>query len=87
MGSGSVIALCLIPFFGYCYDIVGRFWLIVPSCFLVCIFMVLTPYAAPQIWLLIIFRAFISVLIRLVMMKPLLIDYVKSKSRGFGMTF
>jgi len=78
MAAGSAISLFLTPFFGYGYDIIGRFWLIIPTCFLIAGMLAIMPYSAPQMWCLILFRAILSVLMRLVLIKPLLIDYVKS---------
>jgi len=86
MASGSVISVCLTPLFGYGYDIIGRFWMIIPTFFLIAVQLAFIPYSAPHIWLLIIFRAILSLLMRLILVKPLLVDYVKSESRGFGMT-
>lgn len=78
MAAGSIFSLILTPLFGYGYDIIGRFWMIVPTCFLIAGMLALMPYSAPDIWKLIFFRAILSLLMRLVMIKPLLIDYVKS---------
>ena len=61
--------------------------MIVPTLFLIAIQLALMPYAAPSFNRLIIFRANMSLFMRLIFVKPLLVDYVKSESRGFGMTF
>jgi len=83
---GSFISTLATPFLGYAYDIVGRFWLLIPTFFLLAIQLAIIPLSAPHIWLLMIFRASMSLLGRVVLVKPLLIDYVKSESRGFAMT-
>ena len=86
MAAGSVISVILTPLFGYGYDIIGRFWMIIPTFFLIAIQLGLMPYSAPHMWCLIMFRAILSLLMRLLLVKPLLVDYVKSESRGFAMT-
>jgi len=83
---GSFISTLATPFLGYAYDIVGRFWMLIPTFFLLAIQLAIIPLSAPHIWLLMIFRASMSLLGRVVLVKPLLIDYVKSESRGFAMT-
>lgn len=44
------------------------------------------PYASPSFTLLCVFRATMSFLMRLVLVSPLMLDYVKSESRGLGMS-
>lgn len=83
---GSLCSTLATPFLGYAYDIVGRFWLLIPTFFLLSIQLGLMPFSAPHIWLLMIFRASMSLLGRVVLVKPLIVDYVKSESRGFAMT-
>ena len=78
VAAGSLISVTLTPMFGYGYDIVGRFWMIIPTSFAIAVMLALIPYSSPRIWLLIMFRAIMSVLMRLLLVKPLLIDYVKS---------
>jgi len=73
------------PFLGYAYDIIGRFWFMIPSCFLLAFQLGIVPFSSPRFWLLCLFRAFMSILINVVHVSPLIIDYVKSESRGMAM--
>ena len=75
---GSLCSTLATPFLGYAYDIVGRFWLLIPTFFLLSIQLALMPLSAPHMWLLMVFRASMSLLGRVVLVKPLLVDYVKS---------
>lgn len=61
--------------------------MIIPPLFISAALIVFMPYTAPNIWMFIALRATMMVLLRLVLVKPLLIDYVKSQSLGLGMTF
>ena len=82
----SLVATILTPFMGYAYDIVGRYWVLIPTVFLACFVIAIIPYSAPHFWLLAVFRSMLSTLIRTVLVKPLLLDYIKSESRGLGVS-
>ena len=79
-----LVATILTPFLGYFYDLFGRKWIVVPMFFIVSIFIALMPYSAPLFWRLAIFRGLLVVSQRLIHVNPLVIDYVKSESRGLG---
>lgn len=81
----SLSSLFFTPIIGYAYDIIGRFWFLIPSLFLLIIQMALLPYSAPRLWNLTLFRAIMGCLMRIVFINPLVIDYVKNESRGLGM--
>ena len=76
----------LTPTIGYAYDVIGRYWVIIPSLFAISFFVAILHCSAPHFWLLIIFRSIISFLVNVVNVSPLIIDYVKSSSRGFVMS-
>ena len=84
---GYLISTLVTPTIGYIYDILGRFWFIIPSCFILALQLSLIPYAAPHFWLLCVFRSVMSVLINTIHVNPLIMDYVKSESRGLMMSF
>ena len=73
------------PFIGYVYDIVGRFWFLVPSIFFLAIQLALLPYTSPNFFLLVALRALMGCFMRIIFINPLILDYVKSESRGLGM--
>ena len=75
------------PFFGYLYDIIGRFWFIVPSCFILSLQVAIIPYSSPHFWLLCVFRASVSSINNLLQSNPLVMDYVKNESRGLVMSY
>ena len=85
LSISSLGSMFLTPFIGYAYDIFGRFWFLVPSIFLLTIQLIFLPYSAPNLWLLILFRAIMGCFMRIIFINPLILDYVKSESRGFGM--
>mmetsp|Transcript_17153 Transcript_17153/g.23131 ORF Transcript_17153/g.23131 Transcript_17153/m.23131 type:complete len:192 (+) Transcript_17153:106-681(+) len=70
------------PFLGYVYDTVGRFWFMIPAMFAMSIFMAILPYTAPSFGALIVMRAAIAIVVNVISVNPLIIDYVKNKSRG-----
>ena len=84
---GYLISTIVTPSIGYIYDILGRFWFIIPSCFILCFQVAIVPYSAPHFWLLCVFRSVMSCLINAIHVNPLIIDYVKSESRGLMMSF
>lgn len=71
---------------GFVYDIVGRYWVVIISLFLLAVQLSLVPHSAPDFTLLFAFRAVMSCLMRIVLVNPLILDYVKSDSRGIGMS-
>ena len=75
------------PFFGYLYDIIGRFWFIIPSCFILSLQVAVIPYSSPHIWLLCICRATVSSINNLLQSNPLIMDYIKNESRGLVMSY
>ena len=78
-------AVC--PFLGYVYDTLGRFWFMIPSMFALSFFMAILPYSAPHFPVLIAMRAFIAIIVNVISVNPLIIDYVKNKSRGLVVSF
>ena len=84
---GYLISTIVTPAIGYIYDILGRFWFIIPSCFVLCLQLAIIPYSAPHFWLLCAFRSVMSCLINAIHVNPLIIDYIKSESRGLMMSF
>ena len=82
-----LISTLITPTIGYIYDMLGRFWFIIPSCFILCLFVAIIPFSAPHFWLLCVFRSVMSCLINAIHVNPLIIDYIKSKSRGLMMSF
>lgn len=86
MASGQVISVLLSPIFGYMYDVFGRVWVICGGLFTIAFTMMLLPFMAPSFGMLVFWRVVMSCAMRLMLVKPLLIDYLKDGSRGFGMT-
>ena len=70
------------PFVGLIYDILGRYWFILPACFVMAITMGLYPSLAPSFLLLTVIRTLHACLITILFSNPLVIDYVKAGSRG-----
>ena len=81
------ISTLITPLIGYLYDLLGRFWVIIPSCFILALGLGLIPFSAPHYWLLCVLRAVISCFVNVVMINPLIIDYVKTESRGLVMSY
>lgn len=75
------------PFLGFVYDTVGRFWFMVPSMFAMSFFLAILPNTAPHMWLLITVRAAIAIIVNVISVNPLIIDYVKNKSRGLVVSY
>jgi len=75
------------PFLGYIYDVVGRFWFMVPAMFSITFFVGILPYMSPNFTMLIIMRAAIAIIINIISVNPLIIDYVKNKSRGLMVSY
>ena len=71
---------------GFVYDIAGRYWVMNVSLFLLAVQLSLIPHSAPDFTLLFALRAVMSCLMRIVLVNPLILDYVKSDSRGVGMS-
>ena len=86
MASGQVVSVLLTPVFGLAYDIVGRVPLVIGGLFTIAFFMMLIPMTSPNFGVLVFCRVIMSCAMRLLLVKPLLIDYLKDGSRGFGMT-
>ena len=70
---------------GYAYDILGRKSIIITCMFLAALQFAFLPFSAPYFALLIVFRTILGFLIRFVLANPLVLDYVRSESRGLGM--
>ena len=75
------------PFLGYVYDTLGRFWFMIPSMFALSFFLAILPFTAPHFWLLIFIRAAIAIIVNVISVNPLIIDYVKNKSRGLVVSY
>ena len=82
-----LLSTIVTPLMGYVYDIVGRFWFMIPSCYILSLQLGIIPYSAPHFWLLCLFRSVMSCLCNVISVNPLIIDYVKSESRGLVMSF
>lgn len=80
-----LISTIVTPFLGYVYDLVGRFWFMIPACFALTFFLSIVPFSSPHFWILCSVRAVMSIIINVVHVSPLLVDYVKSESRGLAM--
>ena len=81
-----LVSTIVTPFLGYVYDLIGRVWFIIPACFCLTFFLGVVPLTAPLFWALCATRAIMSILINVVHVSPLLVDYVKSESRGLAMS-
>ena len=81
------ISTLLTPLVGYLYDMLGRRWVMIPSCFALALQLGLVPFSAPHYWLLCVFRSVTSCLTNVIMINPLIIDYVKTESRGLIMSY
>ena len=86
MITGQIVSTALSPVYGYAYDIVGRFWLIIGSLFSLSFIVIFLPLTAPHLGLLIFVKTLMSISNRALLIKPLLIDYLKDGSRGFGLS-
>lgn len=84
---GYLVSTLVTPWIGFIYDILGRFWFIIPSCYVLCLQLALIPYSAPHFWLLYVFRSVMSCLINTIHVNPLIIDYIKKDSRGHMIGF
>ena len=84
---GFLIATVITPFLGYVYDLIGRWWFMIPSCFFLALVMSLFPFTAPNFWLLCIFRGFVAIVGIIIQTNPLILDYVKSDSRGLVVSY
>ena len=82
-----LLSTIVTPLMGYIYDIVGRFWFMIPACYILALQLGFMPYSAPHFWLLCLFRSVMSCLCNVISVNPLIIDYVKSESRGLVMSF
>lgn len=76
-----------VPFMGSLYDFLGRWWFIIPSCFFLALSLAFMPLSSPHFWLLCISRMIMSILMSVINVNPLIIDYVKSESRGLVISF
>ena len=85
MFAGQAFSVAITPIFGLLYDIIGRFPIIMFGLFGISVLVILLPFTAPNFWLLVTVRVMISVLMRMLLVKPLLIDYLKNGSRGSGL--
>ena len=86
MAAGQIASVLLTPAYGYAYDLFGRFWLIIGGLYTIAFCMVLIPLMSPSFGMVVFVRMIMSIAMRLLLVKPLLIDYLKDGSRGFGMT-
>lgn len=78
----QLITLSIHPSFGYAYDLFGRKWILVGSAALLVGTVYVFPLTSPSITLLKCVYTFGFILRCLKEANPLLIDYVKSESRG-----
>ena len=47
---GYLVATLFTPILGYGYDLIGRFWFMIPTCFLMALQVGLMPLSAPYFW-------------------------------------
>ena len=80
-------ATILTPLLGYLYDIVGRFWSIIPAVLVLSFVLSVIHLSAPNLTLFIIYRSVMACLVKIIECNPLVVDYVKSESRGLAMAF
>lgn len=81
-----LVSTLVTPGLGYVYDIIGRFWFMIPCCFILAFQLAIIPYSAPHFWLLCVMRSIMSCIVNVICVNPLVIDYVKSESRGLIMS-
>ncbi len=75
----SYLASCIVtPILGYLYDVVGRFWMIVTCLSAMILCLAIMPTSAPHIWIVVLFRAVMSIMQQGITVNPLIVDYVKS---------
>ena len=82
-----LVSTLVTPGMGYIYDILGRYKVLIASSFILSFVLGIIPYSSPYFWLLCAERAIISTLINVMAVSPLIIDYIKSESRGMVMSF
>ena len=58
---GFLIATVIAPFLGYVYDMIGRFWFMVPACFFLSLVMALFPLSSPNFWVLCGMRGLVAI--------------------------
>lgn len=78
----QMVTLIFHPSFGYAYDILGRKWIVIGSAALLVGTVWVFPLTSPSINLLKAVYAFGFILRCLKEANPLLVDYIKSESRG-----
>ena len=76
------VSIFFTPFAGYIYDLFGRTGPILISLFSNIALLLFIPYSAPRMWLLILARTLISLNFMVLETSPLVVDYIKSESRG-----
>jgi MFS family permease len=69
-------------FTGQLFDIFGRRIVLAVNIFAMIVITIFTPYTAPSIALLTVFRCFMSVILHTIGENPFIPDYVKQASRG-----
>lgn len=77
-----LVTLCMSVLNGYAYDMFGRRICIVVSILGMSTAMILIPYSAPSLVALTFVRILLGYFSHVISSNPLLIDYVKSDSRG-----
>ena len=85
--TAYIATMFLTPIAGYTYDVCGRRGPIL-VCMLGSIFLLfILPYTAPNFFLLIIARTLISMFFTTLETNPLVMDYIKSDSRGTALAY
>ena len=79
-----LVSTCAIPFLGELYDLIGRRWVLLPTCALFAGVLAIVPYSAPHFWMLVALRTVLMIGYDTIDCSPLIVDYVKSESRGFA---
>ena len=76
----------VLPFIGYAYEFFGRKYVIITSLFTSITLSMLIPYTAPNYSLLVFVKSLTVVFGTIVDANPLIPDYIKSESRGKGVS-
>ena len=81
-----IVAIASLPIAGFVYDILGRRFVIISCLFSSCALLVLVPHTSPNMLHLKIVRSFLGMIEAFATTNPLIADYVKSDSRGKGVS-
>ena len=77
-----IVSLLIQPCYGYMYDILGRKWILISACFALVVTIYAVPMTSPSLPALCVLFIISFLLRSLEDCNPLLLDYIKSDSRG-----